>query len=260
MAKHLPDRNAIIEAYTARFRDDSRVRALWLEGADGLGVEDEYSDLDLWFDAEDEAAVDVLEEAVAMAREWGELDGDDRVPHDDGMILQANLHVAGMSPYLTLDLCVQKHSRVAGGCCAFEAGDIAELPKVLFDKDNIIRIVDPEPVNIAIVKKKQEAACQRFAQRGRVTKYIARGKYLETLSHYDEYVLEPLVILARLIHTPRHAGYGWTHITRHLPGEIVGRLERLRCHGGLEDMEGLLIQADQLYDDLVRTFRKLYGE
>ena len=254
----LPGRNEIIDSYTARFQADPRVRALWLEGADGLGVEDEYSDLDLWFDALDEDTAQVLEDAIALAETWGPLDGCDRVPHADGVILQANLHVEGMSPYLTLDLCVQKHSRVATGCCVYTAGDIAELPKVLFDKDGIIRLTEPEPPDIADLKVQRDAACERFAQRGRVTKYIARGKYLETLAHYDEYVLEPLVILARLIHTPRHTEYGWTHISRHLPQELVYRLETLRCHGGLSDMGVMLVQADRLYGELNREFEKKY--
>lgn len=258
MANALPGRNEIIDSYIARFREDSRVRALWLEGADGLGVEDEYSDLDLWLDALDENITDVLEDAIALAESWGPLDTCDRVPHADGVILQANVHVSGMSPYLTLDLCVQKHSRVATGCCVYRAGDIAELPKVLFDKDNIIRLVEPEPLDMAALRKIKDDACQRFAQRGRVTKYIARGMYLETLSHYDEYVLAPLVILARLIHTPEHTEYGWTHISRHLPEEMVQQLEGLRCHRELSDMGVLLVQADRLYGELNREFEDKY--
>ena len=53
MALNLPDRQRLIELYERRFRDDERVRALWLEGADGLGMADAYSDVDLWLDAAD---------------------------------------------------------------------------------------------------------------------------------------------------------------------------------------------------------------
>ena len=46
------DRNSII-AYLKEFaREKPYVNAMWLEGADGLGMVDEYSDIDFWFDVE----------------------------------------------------------------------------------------------------------------------------------------------------------------------------------------------------------------
>ncbi len=259
MADGLPDRQRIIELYERRFREDERVRALWLEGADGLGVADPYSDVDLWLDAVDEAASAVLEEAITIAQRIGPLDVLQRVPHPDGKILQANLHIAGMAPWLTVDLCVQKHSRVAEGCCIYRSGDVAELPKVLMDKDGIIAFRTPEPLDRSGLRRLRANAAAVFAQRGRVTKYLARQRYLEALAHYEEYVLEPLVTLARLIYTPYHPDYGWTHITRHLPDALVGRLERLRCHGGLDDLPGLLQEADELYQELNHDFESRYN-
>lgn len=259
MALNLPDRQRLIELYERRFRDDERVRALWLEGADGLGMADAYSDVDLWLDAADEAAPAVLEDAIALARRIGPLDVLEEIPHQDGKILQANLHIAGMSPYLTVDLCVQRHSRVAEGCCIYRSGDIAELPKVLLDKDGIIALRTPEPLERPLLLRQRASVAEIFAQRGRVTKYMARNRYLEALAHYEEYVLNPLVTLVRLIHTPYHPNYGWTHISRHLPGELVGKLERLRCHRSLDDLPCLLEEADALYKELNDAFECRYG-
>ena len=259
MGRNLPDRQRLIELYEQRFREDGRVRALWLEGADGLGLADEYSDVDLWLDALDEAAEAVLEDAIGLARRIGPLDVLHEISHQDGKILQATLHIAGMSPYLTVDLCVQKHSRVAEGCCIFRSGDMAELPRVLLDRDGIIALRTPEPLEPSRLRRLRAEAMETFAQRGRVTKYLARKRYLEALAHYEEYVLEPLVTLARLLHTPYHPDYGWTHITRHLPDGLVARLEGLRSHRGLDDLPGLLEAADVLFKELNHEFTCRYG-
>ena len=100
-----------------------------------------------------------------------------------------------------------------------------------------------------------------FAQRGRVTRYLARGLYLETLAHYEEYVLMPLVVLARLIHTPRHTEYGWTHITRHLPEALSGRFAALCSHRTLSDLPALLERLAQAEPQQNAEFINIfYGE
>ena len=65
--------------------------------------------------------------------------------------------------------------------------------------------------------------------------------------------------LARLLHTPYHPDYGWTHITRHLPDGLVARLEGLRSHRGLDDLPGLLEAADVLFKELNHEFTCRYG-
>ena len=243
-------RNRLIDAYKARFKSDPRVNALWLEGADGLGMADEYSDLDFWLDAQDGTGGQVLEDCIALAQSFGPLDGFDTVAHTKGDIVQANLHIAGTSDYLFIDLCVQSHSRCATGCCVYYEGDIAELPLVLFDKAGIIRLVPPPPLDWAQLGEIKSQADICFSQRSRMSKYIARREYLESLYYYEKVVLSPLITLARLIHTPRHPDYGWTHISRHLPEELRARFEMLARPQSLEDLSLLLTEADGLYRQL----------
>ena len=44
------DRNYIIDYVKKYVESKDYVYAMWLEGADGLGEVDEYSDLDFWFE------------------------------------------------------------------------------------------------------------------------------------------------------------------------------------------------------------------
>ena len=260
MGSKLPGREDILAAFLACFRDDLRVRAFWLEGSDGLGRADEYSDLDLWLDVDDEAMEEVMEAAVAVAESFGPLDADVFVPHPDGQILQRNLHVEGMSPYLTLDICIERHSRYGEEGCCFTEGDIAELPKILFDRDGLLRLVPPVPPDPEALRAEWARQESRFGERGRVTKYMARRLYLEAVDHYEEYVLMPLVSEARLLHTPDHADYGWTHISAHLPEDLVRRFEDLRRHRTLTDLQQCLAKADRLHEELNTALAAVLGE
>jgi len=47
------DRDFIINYVKEYAKSKDYVYAMWLEGADGLNLVDEYSDLDFWFDVED---------------------------------------------------------------------------------------------------------------------------------------------------------------------------------------------------------------
>lgn len=51
------DRNYIIDYIKKYAESKEYVYAMWLEGSDGLGVVDEYSDLDFWFDVVNEKEI-----------------------------------------------------------------------------------------------------------------------------------------------------------------------------------------------------------
>ena len=46
------DRDGIVEYLKEFSIKKPYVNAMWLEGADGIGQVDEYSDIDVWFDVE----------------------------------------------------------------------------------------------------------------------------------------------------------------------------------------------------------------
>ncbi len=250
-------RRDIIDHIHLAMKDDPLVYAMWLEGADGLGCADEYSDVDLWLDVEDGHEEAMLTKCKDELSKLGEIDffADKHHPHPQ--IFHHVLHIKDTSPYWLIDICVQSHSRGSKGATYVE-NDIAELPEVLFDKCELVTILPETKPNAASLSSIYEDAVLAFSQLSRAEKYIHRGEYIELAAHYIEYVCEPLICLARAIYTPRHCEYGTTHISRHLPSELVEKLERLYRFSSIDDIASNISYAKQLFEQLKLEFSEKY--
>ena len=238
------DRDKIIEYLKDFSVMKQYVNAMWLEGADGIGRVDEYSDIDVWFDVDKSRQESFLYECIAKLEELAGIDS--RVDEIRPEIAQSNVHLEQTSEYLTIDICVQSHEIRGKAATCYAKGDIAELPFVLFDKRNIISYFEYN-INRDEISHVLAQNQNRIRQTGRVTKYIKRGQYLEAYMKYMENVVIPLVKTARLLYTPRHFDYGLCHISDHLPAEIVRELEPFYQVTGLKEIEEQLNRAESLF-------------
>ncbi|MBB3128569.1 hypothetical protein FHS19_003223 [Paenibacillus rhizosphaerae] len=90
-----------------------------------------------------------------------------------------------------------------------------------------------------------------YSQRSRAVKYTKRGLFLESLIYYQKYVLNPLVDVLRLIHTPSQADCYLVHASRDFPIEVVLTLEKLYGVKTVQDIiEGINL-ADELFCNAV---------
>lgn len=236
------------------------VFAMWLEGADGVGAVDEYSDIDFWFDVAKEQQESFLLECIDELRTLGPVDS--RMDEIREEIAQSNIHLANTPEYLTLDLCVQSHEIRGREVTCFDPADRVEQPLVLFDKDNIIRFEKRPPVSADELTAVFENCRNRILQESRVRKYIRRGLYLEAYAKYLDNIAQPLVTIARLIGMPEHYDYSLCHVSAHLPEETVKELEKLYRVRSLEDIERNLDWAKELlarYEAQFREKRKAEG-
>lgn len=200
------------------------VYAMWLEGADGLNKVDEYSDLDIWFDVEDTKRNEFIKELKKELSKLSEIDTQVDIIKED--IYQSNIHLKNTSEYLTIDLCAQNDSRSRAFTCYME-GSIAEYPKVIFDKKNIITYKQKEEIDDNLIRKLYEQQKNRILQYSRITKYIKRKNYLECYMEYEKQILKPIVIIMRLKYTPEIYDYDLCHISRHLPKKTIKQIEKL---------------------------------
>jgi predicted nucleotidyltransferase len=212
----------------------AHVYALWLEGADARGKVDDYSDIDLWLDVEDGHEETVLGELEQHLRQLAPLELVYKKPHPHPQLKQWFFRFANTSEFLMLDVCVQSHSRHI----TFGAGDPVQ---VLFDKANVIRFARVEVVNIVEQARAVQAEVELY--KVWVLKAVKRGQGLEALSYYLECILEPLVQVLRLRHTPEKIEYGFKHLDNDLPAEAVKRLELLTKVTSLGDLEAKMYQA-----------------
>lgn len=233
------------------------VFAMWLEGADGLGKVDEYSDIDFWFDVKEEHQESFLYECIEELRKLGEIDS--QVEEIRREIVQSNIHLVNTSEYLTLDICVQSHEVRGLDATCFAKNDLAERPLVLFDKDNIITFKDVPTVNREELQKTFDNSKNRILQSSRVLKYIKRNQYGEAYLKYIENIADPLVTIARIIYTPNHLEYGLCHINDHLPKGMVQKLEQFYKVASFEDIESSILSAKELLGELEQDFVGKYN-
>lgn len=249
------DRNTIIGYLKDFSQAKEYVHAMWLEGADGVNRVDEYSDIDFWFDVDEDYQESFLQECIDKLGELGRIDS--RVEDIREEIAQCNIHLANTSEYLTLDVCVQSHDIRGLDVTCYVKDDIAELPLVIFDKSNIISYRDYE-IDIEKIKSVLENNKSKIMQMSRVDKYIKRGEYLEAYMKYIDNIANPLVIIARLIYTPRHYDYVLCHISDHLPESIVLELESFYKITCLEDIKDNLSKAKMVLERYENEIKKKY--
>ncbi len=245
------DRNYIIDYIKKYAMSKDYVYAMWLEGADGLNQVDEYFDLDFWFDVEDSKRNSFIFDLVEHLSLLGKIDS--RMDQSTPDIYQSNIHIENTNEYLTIDLAAQNDSRDREDT-SFARDSITEVPLVIFDKKNVISFheqsqIDKEELDTVFEQKKN-----RILQYSRVTKYIKRNQYLECYMEYEKQILRPLVTIARIIYTPEIYDYELCHISRHLPKDIVEKLESLYKVSSFEDIENNIIIAL----DMLKHFEEQY--
>jgi len=221
------------------------IYALWLEGSYANGTADEYSDIDIWIDFEDEFEEQAIE---AVENVLPELDYKYKSPHGHPKIRQRTYHLAGTSEYFMIDVCWQLHSRED---VYYYENDNVESVKVIFDKVNIIKY---KPLEVPDFTLQLEKAKHHRTQYNRVQKYIKRGQYLESYAYYNHYVLEPLIVLLRLIYTPAYPDYYLIHISRHIPDNERIQLEYFAQISSIADIETKIPQAGAWFDELVKIY------
>lgn len=238
----------IINRLTETLKPMDCAYALWLEGADALNQVDSYSDLDFWLDFEDSHEEDIYKAVEDALQSLSPLDLNHTVEVAHPKLRKRVYHLEGTSEYLRIDFNFQLHSRGDLENFSFYRKDIVENAKVLFDKAKIVQFSEiPKRLKRAEREQYLGRCDYRFKERTRVVKYLMRGEYLECVSHYYEYVIEPVVVLLRLLYTPGYPEHHLAHISRQLPEPERRRLERLLKISSLSDIERNLKEAEALY-------------
>lgn len=248
-------REQVIAAITDGLKDNPNVFALWLEGADSNDNIDEYSDIDLVADVKDGDEENALKRVGEILRNLDELDLEYEYPKPHPKLRYKIFHLKNTSEYLFIDVTIQSHSRDF----EFVEGNRHESPKILFDKAGVIKFrkIDDEKLRKDICESLTVLE-NVFFQRSKVRKYILRNKYLEAFAYYNKSVLEPLVELLRICHTPLIREYHLVHISDHLPKDTVAMVENLYRINSSENISKNLKEAEKLFADAMKEAKQKY--
>lgn len=222
---------------------------MWLEGADANGTLDDYSDIDIYIDIKDENEVEAIEAVETALSEISEVDYRYIMNHSHPKLRQRIYHLKNTSEYLMIDFCWQLHSRDRDEYI-YILGNKIEAAKVLFDKDNIIRYKELDLEDYKEYNYNRIEECKyRYTQLCRVIKYVHRNQYPEAYAYYNRYVVNPLIDLLRLIHTPAHAHYYLIHISSHISKDE--RLEYYLKISSVEDISKKIPEAQKWFNELL---------
>lgn len=240
-------RISIIQTLQKALEKDSSVLAAWLEGADALGAVDEYSDIDFNCSVLPGQIETVWALVQVALQTLGELDlnnlRDREVDH-----LAVTFHLENTSPFLLIDLDV-----FVGRGSQFIQDDPIEKPLILFDHAGVIRFLPNTVQSSQDQRRRLDELCGTVNQFVRIEKYIQRGELIEALAYYQRWMIEPLIEILRMRYTPLHPDYYIVHISRHLPPEVLSRLEDLYAVCTLEELERKLPLAQSFFEETLHS-------
>ncbi len=244
-------RQDILSTLKEQLEPHPKVIALWLEGADALGMVDEYSDIDICCSVEAGA----IQEVAGCAKKALEILGVLDLEQDRGEgeeMRSIVFHLAGTSEYLMLDF-----DFYVGRGSTFAEGDNIEKPLVLFDKGPVIRILSQAEYLPAESREQRIQHLQKVVrQRARIVKYVRRRQFIEAFACYRRWLLEPLIEALRMRYTPLHPDYYIVHISRHLPEDVLMRLEDLYKVNSVEEIGVKSKQALTFFEEAVAKLQE----
>ncbi len=247
-------RDEITNHLADKFKNNSFVFAFWLEGADVHNRVDEYSDIDIWIDVEDNHESEILNEIEVILSELGKIDFTHEINHSHPKIRQKFFHLEGTSEFLIIDICLQSHSRIFW----YREGFQDEKAKIIFDKSNVIQYkqVNQQEFDEEISTRIKELKKTFLFFQAWVKKSINRNNFLEALGSYHEKVLQPLVEILRIKHQPTKNDFYLKDISKDIPKKLLSELEDLYKITSIEDIKTKSQKAKELFFSVVENTEK----
>jgi len=248
-------RDKIISYLADNLKNNSFIYAFWLEWADAHNRVDEYSDIDIWIDVEDNYESETFNEIEIILSKLWKIDYSHEINHPHPKIKQKFFHLEWTSEFLIVDVCIQSHSRIFWYTKGFQD----EKVKIIFDKNNVVQYkeVNQKEFNEEISKKVEDLKKTFLFFQAWVNKSINRGNFLEALGSYHEKVLHPLVEILRIKYQPTKNDFYLKDISKDIPKKLLLELEDLYKINSLEDIQLKSKKAKELFFRIIKDIESL---
>jgi hypothetical protein len=218
-----PSRDEIVEAIVGVVEPLDYVYAVWEGGAVAFGRVDEWSDIDICADADDERVSEpfpVVEAALTKLAPI-ELKYEMKAPAL-GDYVQAFYRLKGTSKFMLIDFAVFRHSAKD----KLLEPEIHGKSRFHFNKNGAVKIpaLNREKFLQGLKDRVQELRSRYETFGCFVEKEINRGNWIEALGLYHRITLESLVEILRMKHMPVRYRFRTRYVHHDLPPEIVTRL------------------------------------
>ena len=244
-------REEIIETLVKAFEPLDYVYAMWEGGAIGFGRLDEWSDIDLYVDAQDERIQEVFPvvEQTLESLSPIELKYEVATTPSQGYS-QAFYRLRDTSEFLLIDLAVIKHSTEE----KFLEPEMHGRALFYFNKNDAVKCPSLNRKKLAEdVKTKLQRIQKRFETfRCFIPKEMNRKNYIDALDLYRGLTLDSLVEVLRIKYKPVHHAFKTRYIHYHLPADVVSRLKDLYFVRNEKDLEKKYHIAEQWFYEAVK--------
>ncbi|MEW5868178.1 MAG: nucleotidyltransferase domain-containing protein [Chloroflexota bacterium] len=239
-------REQIIHALHQALQPLSYTCAMWEGGAVAFNRFDQWSDIDLMVDVEDEHVAEAMQVIEQTLNALSPIDLKYELPQPTWHgHAQSFFRLKDAGPFLLVDVCVLYHSKPN----KFLEPEMHGKLLVHFDKCGVVRQVASDPSEMAR-KLLERAATLKVTFdmfQSLTTKELNRGNWIEALAFYNGYTLRPLVEALRILHQPQRYSFHTRYIHYDLPPQVVQRLERLYFVANGEDLRARQAEAQQWF-------------
>lgn len=248
-------REDILSAVIAAMQPLDYVYAMWEAGAAAFDRVDQWSDLDLMIEVDDEhtdVAQAVFEDTVQKLSPI-DLKYEEPQPTWHGHA-QSFYRLRDASPFLMLDVVFLKHSNPD----KFLEYEIHGEPVVHFDKSDVVQ---PAPfdrdAHLEKLRVRPGVLRTKFDLYQILTeKEIQRGNHLEALMFYYAFTLRPLVEALRIRYSPERYNFHTRYIYYELPEEVLRKLEELYFVGNPQEISAKRQQAESWFYRTIQELEK----
>lgn len=239
------EREQIINHLKENLFKDNSVLACFLWWSDANNEVDEWSDIDFFICVQDSYLAHIFEKVKSILLSLSQIDFESKQQKEWNQTLKF-FHLKNTHKSLIIDIGVILKNNIT----PFEKNHPFFKPKVLFDKENVIKFTaenaDILSKNISDFKQEQ---IDFFSQRYRIITYIKRQNYIEATNYYIKILYLPLIWILRIKYTPKLYNWWRIHISRHFSKEVVNKLEDLMKFQNLEDLENNFVIASKWFEE-----------
>ena len=244
-------REQILSALVRALEPLDYVHAMSEGGAIGHGRLDQWSDIDLYIDAQDERVHGIFRVVERALESVSPIDIRYEVPTTPAQgYEQAFYRLKGTSKFLLIDLAVFRHSAEN----KFLEAEIHGKIYFCFNKNNIVKCspLDREKL-LDTLKSRLERIQSRFSTfECFVQKEINRKNWIEALDLYRGLVLDSLVEVLRIKLKPVRYQFKTRYINYDLPPGVVNRLKKLHFVRDEKDLGHKYRVAKRWFHETVR--------
>jgi len=248
--EHCITREQVLAAIRARMEPLPYTHAMWEGGAVSWGRVDEWSDIDVMIDADDERVEEALAEVDRALESVSAIDLKYRMPDDAaGNYIQAFYRLGDASPYLLVDAAVLRH----GATSKFLEPEVHGAPVFHFDKSSLADLphFDLAAWQASHLGEWLADLRARFKIfQVMVLKELNRGNLVEAVGYYHAYTLRPLLNALNMRYRPARHGFGVRYVYYELPPKVIARLEPLYVPAGLADLRAKQAEAQAWFDQV----------